>query len=67
MSTDALIPNYARYDVEFERGEGVRLWDTDGREYLDFLSGIAVCNTGHCHPRVVAAVQEQAEIGRAHV
>jgi len=56
----ALIPNYARYDVEFTRGDGVRLWDADGREYLDFLSGIAVCNTGHCHPRVVAAVQEQA-------
>jgi predicted acetylornithine/succinylornithine family transaminase len=58
--TDALIPNYARYDVEFERGEGVRLWDAEGNEYLDFLSGIAVCNTGHCHPQVVAAVQEQA-------
>ena len=40
--SDALIPNYARYDVEFERGEGVRLWDADGREYLDFLSGIGV-------------------------
>ena len=58
--SDALIPNYARYDVEFERGEGVRLWDSDGREYLDFLSGIGVCNAGHCHPQVVAAVQEQA-------
>ena len=56
----ALIPNYARYDVEFARGEGVRLWDSAGVEYLDFLSGIGVCNTGHCHPRVVAAVQEQA-------
>ena len=55
-----LIPNYARYDVEFERGEGVRLWDAEGREYLDFLSGIGVCNAGHCHPKVVAAVQEQA-------
>jgi acetylornithine/N-succinyldiaminopimelate aminotransferase len=58
--TDALIPNYARFDVAFARGEGVRLWDDRGREYLDFLSGIAVCNTGHCHPRVVAAVQDQA-------
>jgi predicted acetylornithine/succinylornithine family transaminase len=38
----------------------VRLWDADGREYLDFLAGIGVCNAGHCHPRVVAAVQEQA-------
>jgi predicted acetylornithine/succinylornithine family transaminase len=56
----ALMPNYARYDVEFERGEGARLWDAGGEEYLDFLSGIGVCNAGHCHPRVVAAVQEQA-------
>ena len=56
----ALIPNYARFDVEFARGEGARLWDSAGVEYLDFLSGIGVCNTGHCHPRVVAAVQEQA-------
>jgi acetylornithine/N-succinyldiaminopimelate aminotransferase len=58
--TGALIPNYARYDIEFVRGEGMRLWDAEGNEYLDFLSGIAVCNTGHCHPHVVAAVQEQA-------
>jgi acetylornithine/N-succinyldiaminopimelate aminotransferase len=58
--SSALIPNYARYDVEFARGEGVRLWDADGREYLDFLAGIGVCNAGHCHPRVVAAVQDQA-------
>jgi acetylornithine/N-succinyldiaminopimelate aminotransferase len=57
---DALIPNYARYPVAFARGEGVRLWDADGREYLDFLAGIGVCNAGHCHPHVVAAVQEQA-------
>jgi predicted acetylornithine/succinylornithine family transaminase len=60
--TSALINNYARYPVEFVRGEGARLWDADGREYLDFLAGISVCNTGHCHPRVVAAVQEQ--VGR---
>ena len=51
------IANYARYPVEFVRGEGARLWDAEGNEYLDFLAGIAVCNTGHCHPRVVAAVQ----------
>ncbi|MDP9385748.1 MAG: aminotransferase class III-fold pyridoxal phosphate-dependent enzyme, partial [Actinomycetota bacterium] len=58
-SRAALMPNYARHDVEFVRGEGVRLWDAEGAEYLDFLSGISVCNVGHCHPRVVAAVQEQ--------
>ena len=56
----ALAPTYARYPVEFASGDGCVLVDADGVEYLDFLSGIAVCNTGHCHPRVVAAVQEQA-------
>ena len=45
------------------RGEGARLWDAEGNEYLDFLCGISVTNLGHCHPRVVAAVREQ--VGRA--
>jgi len=58
--TDALINNYARFPVEFVRGDGARLWDADGHEYLDFLAGISVCNAGHCHPRVVAAIREQA-------
>ena len=51
--------NYARFPVEFVRGEGARLWDSDGDEYLDFLAGISVCNAGHCHPHVVAAVEAQ--------
>ncbi len=55
-----LTPNYARYPVEFVRGEGARLWDADGVEYLDFLAGISVASVGHCHPAVVAAIQEQA-------
>jgi predicted acetylornithine/succinylornithine family transaminase len=55
-----VIGTYARNPVQFVRGEGVRLWDADGHEYLDFLAGISVLNVGHCHPRVVAAVQEQA-------
>jgi predicted acetylornithine/succinylornithine family transaminase len=54
------IPTYLRNPVEFVRGEGVRLWDSEGNEYLDFLAGISVLNVGHCHPRVVAAIQEQA-------
>jgi predicted acetylornithine/succinylornithine family transaminase len=54
------IPTYARNPVEFVRGSGCRLWDADGNEYLDFLAGISVLNVGHCHPRVVAAVCEQA-------
>jgi predicted acetylornithine/succinylornithine family transaminase len=55
----ALAPTYARYDVEFVSGSGCLLTDADGHDYLDFLSGIAVNNLGHCHPKVVAVVQEQ--------
>jgi predicted acetylornithine/succinylornithine family transaminase len=54
------VPTYVRNPVQFVRGEGCRLWDADGNEYLDFLAGISVLNVGHCHPRVVAAVQHQA-------
>ena len=56
----ALLGNYARYPVEFVSGDGCRLVDAAGNEYLDLLAGIAVCNTGHCHPHVVAAIREQA-------
>src|SRR5476649_149831 len=60
-SADAyLTPNYARFPVEFVRGEGARLWDSEGVEYLDFLSGISVSSVGHCNPAVVAAIGEQA-------
>jgi acetylornithine/N-succinyldiaminopimelate aminotransferase len=55
-----LMPTYKRAPVLFVRGEGARLWDADGKEYLDFLSGISVCSIGHCHPAVVEAVREQA-------
>jgi acetylornithine/N-succinyldiaminopimelate aminotransferase len=58
---DHLVSSYARYPVEFVRGDGARLWDADGAEYLDFLTGISVSSVGHCHPRVVAAIREQAE------
>jgi acetylornithine/N-succinyldiaminopimelate aminotransferase len=53
------IGTYARAPVQFVRGAGVRLWDSEGNEYLDFLAGISVLNVGHCHPRVVAAVRDQ--------
>jgi acetylornithine/N-succinyldiaminopimelate aminotransferase len=55
-----LMRTYRRAPVEFVRGEGALLWDAEGREYLDFLTGISVCSVGHCHPDVVAAVREQA-------
>lgn len=55
-----LMRTYRRAPVEFVRGEGTLLWDSEGAEYLDFLAGISVCSVGHCHPRVVAAIREQA-------
>jgi acetylornithine/N-succinyldiaminopimelate aminotransferase len=55
-----LMRTYRRGPVDFVRGEGARLWDADGKEYLDFLAGISVCSVGHCHPAVVEAVREQA-------
>jgi acetylornithine/N-succinyldiaminopimelate aminotransferase len=58
--SDHLMPTYARYPVRFVRGEGARLWDADGNEYLDFLAGISVSSVGHCHPRVVEAIRAQA-------
>jgi acetylornithine/N-succinyldiaminopimelate aminotransferase len=54
-----VMQTYARAPVQFVRGEGARLWDSDGNEYLDFLAGISVCSVGHCHPAVVKAVREQ--------
>ena len=56
----ALMGNYARFGVEFVSGSGCTLVDARGESYLDLLAGIGVCNAGHCHPRVVAAVREQA-------
>jgi predicted acetylornithine/succinylornithine family transaminase len=55
-----LMRTYRRAPVDFVRGEGSLLWDADGKEYLDFLTGISVCSLGHCHPAVVEAVREQS-------
>src|SRR5690242_21924030 len=56
-----LSPVWARYtDILIERGEGACLYAADGRSYLDFTCGIGVTNTGHCHPKVVEAIREQA-------
>ncbi|HSN15606.1 MAG TPA: acetylornithine transaminase [Anaeromyxobacteraceae bacterium] len=55
-----LTPNYKQQPVAFVRGSGVRLWDADGKEYLDFLGGVAVNLLGHCHPALVRAIEEQA-------
>lgn len=57
---DPVMPTYAPQPVAFERGEGAWLYDTDGQRYLDCLSGIAVNTLGHNHPRLVAAITDQA-------
>ncbi len=62
LERSSVIASYARLPVEFVRGEGARLWDDEGNEYLDFLCGISVTNIGHCHPHVVQAVRDQ--VGR---
>ena len=55
-----LVGNYARFDVEFVRGDGATLYSSSGEAYLDFLCGLGVTNVGHCHPAVVAAIASQA-------
>jgi len=60
LEREHVMSTYVRQPVDFVRGEGCTLWDDEGREYLDFLAGVSVLNTGHCHPAVVAAVREQA-------
>ena len=54
------MSTYNRLPVQFQRGEGIWLWDDENRQYLDALSGIAVCGLGHAHPAVARAIAEQA-------
>ncbi len=57
----AVMKTYGRFPLAIERGQGCRLWDTDGRAYLDFVAGIATCTLGHGHPAMVAAVTQQIQ------
>jgi len=57
----ALFQNYARRPIAIEKGQGTEVFDTNGKRYLDFTSGIAVCSLGHAHPAIVKAIQEQSE------
>ena len=61
-SNKYLANTYARFPMVLVRGRGVRLWDSDGKEYLDCVGGIAVDALGHCHPKMVEAIRAQAEI-----
>jgi acetylornithine aminotransferase/acetylornithine/N-succinyldiaminopimelate aminotransferase len=56
-----VLQTYRRQPITFVRGEGVRLFDAEGREYLDLLSGIGVSALGHAHPRLARAIAEQAQ------
>ena len=60
MTDDYVATTYNRFPVAIVRGEGIKVWDGDGKEYLDFVAGLAVTNLGHCHPNLVAAIREQA-------
>ncbi|MGH9042302.1 MAG: aspartate aminotransferase family protein, partial [Acidimicrobiia bacterium] len=62
LDADHVMQTYGRAPVAFVRGEGTRLWDADGREYLDFLAGLSVTSLGHAHPAVTAAIADQAGI-----
>ncbi|PKM42201.1 MAG: acetylornithine transaminase [Gammaproteobacteria bacterium HGW-Gammaproteobacteria-1] len=59
--SDALMTTYARLPVTFEKGEGAWLWDSNGKKYLDAVSGVAVCGLGHAHPKVAEALCRQAQ------
>ena len=61
VSQEVLTQNYGRFPIVLVKGEGCRVWDVEGKEYLDFVAGIGVCNLGHCYPKVVQAIREQAE------
>ncbi|MBI5682116.1 MAG: acetylornithine transaminase [Deltaproteobacteria bacterium] len=61
LTSKYIANTYNRFPIAITKGKGCRVWDADGKEYLDFVAGLAVCNLGHCHPKVVKAIQEQAE------
>ncbi|MBF0487291.1 MAG: acetylornithine transaminase [Nitrospirae bacterium] len=60
-SNQYLMDTYKRFPVVLVKGRGMKLWGADGKEYLDFLAGVAVNILGHCHPRLVVAIQKQAQ------
>jgi len=57
-----MAKTYNRFPIVLTKGQGCRLWDAEGREYIDFVSGIAVCNLGHAHPKVSEALSKQADV-----
>jgi acetylornithine/N-succinyldiaminopimelate aminotransferase len=56
-----IMGTYKRFPIVLVKGLGTRVWDSTGKEYLDLVAGIAVCNLGHSHPRVIEAIKKQVE------
>jgi len=61
LADENIMNTYKRFPIVLVKGSGVKVWDVNGKEYLDFVAGIAVCNLGHSNPQVIAAVKEQLE------
>jgi predicted acetylornithine/succinylornithine family transaminase len=61
LSDKYIMSTYKRFPIVLVRGSGARVWDSNGKEYLDFVAGIAVCSLGHSHPKVVEAIKKQVE------
>ncbi len=61
QATGNIMNTYRRFPIVLTKGSGARVWDINGKEYLDLVAGIAVCNLGHSHPQVIAAVKEQLD------
>ena len=59
LADENIMNTYKRFPIVLVKGSGVKVWDVNGKEYLDFVAGIAVCNLGHSHPQIIAAVKEQ--------
>ena len=62
MGQEYVMNTYGRFPMGIVRGQGAKVWDGDGAEYIDLVAGIAVNNVGHCHPEVVGAIKEQADV-----
>ena len=62
LSDKCIMATYKRFPIVLVRGSGAKVWDSNGKEYLDFVAGIAVCSLGHSHPKVTEAIKKQVEI-----
>ena len=56
-----LCNNYLTHPIVVERAEGIHIWDVTGKRYMDFVGGVAACSQGHCHPKIVQALIDQAQ------